>query len=361
MWEIFRQVTFAVAVMISAIAEIVIAVIANVLSLHTHVLTFHLLPTLITPEISVIIMTISHLLTALIANMLGYVLMGAIDDSVATVTVVILVLVYVIANEFSAASVFIAVAVTIIVTAPDGYPYSAIITGVVIVIICMIGVIGVFSALGFLTANVTRCVFILVNMIVARKLSSAVIAEPIAVSIYANVRHPTATLVTEVVTVLIDMLLSELLHTVSWAVAFLTSSVIIPVEAIVAQPKLAKIAEVIVITVIVHKIVILVAPVEIFEASVAEGVLVFIHVLFTRNLIFTNIAEAVAVLVYTGNGIPAYVTSAIVIIVCTHIVETGITDVTFMGILTSDHTHIRQPYSAFIRHRERRGIPPPFG
>ena len=40
MWEIFRQVTFAVAVMISAIAEIVIAVIANVLAIHAFMMTF---------------------------------------------------------------------------------------------------------------------------------------------------------------------------------------------------------------------------------------------------------------------------------------------------------------------------------
>lgn len=136
------------------------------------------------------------------------------------------------------------------------------------------------------------------------------------------------------------MLLAKLLHTVSRAVAILTSSVTIPVVAIVAQPQIAIIAEVIEVTIIVHKIVILVTPMEIFQASVAESVLVFIHVALARDLVFAQVTEAIAILVYTGDGIPAHVASAVVVFVGTHIVQTSVTVATFVRIFASDHTHI---------------------
>ena len=264
MREEARKVTFAVLVLVHAIGEIIVAVVANMFSFHAYMLTFKLLPTFIAPKVSVLVVTVAYLLITFITVVLGYAFVSTVDDSVTTVAIVIFVLVYVVANEFSVTAVFVTVPVVIIVVAPGGNPYAATIAGVIAVIVHMIGVVWVFSALGFLMADVARCVLILVDMVVARKFSSAFIARPIAVGVYTNVRHPTATLVTEVVTVTVDMLLAKLLHTVSRVVALLTSSVIIPVEAIVAQPKIAIIAEVIVITIIVHKIVILITPVEIF-------------------------------------------------------------------------------------------------
>ena len=126
------------------------------------------------------------------------------------------------------------------------------------------------------------------------------------------------------------MLLAKLLHTVSRSITILTSSVVSPIVAIVAQPKIAIIAGVIVITVFVLKIVILIAPVEIFKTSITESVSVFIHVLFARNQISAHVTDFVAVLVNARDRIPAYIAEAIAIFIRTHLVETSTTDIAFV-------------------------------
>ena len=328
MRAVFGQITFAVAVLIITITEVGITVVANVLAVHTCVLTFNHLPTFIAPEISVIIVAVGYLPGAFITVMLGGVLVCAVDDSVTTVAVVVLVLVYVIANELAVA--FIAVAVVIIIAAPDGNPYFAVVAGVITVRILVAGVVGILFALGFLAADVANCVFILVDVIIAIKLVFTFVARPIAVGICANIRHPAAALITIVIAILVYVILAKLLHTVSRVVAILASSVIIPVKAIVAQPKIAIITEVIVVIVLVHKVVILITPVEILETSIAKSVSVFVHVLFARNQVLTYVTVAITVLVYAGDRIPANITPAVAIFICTHIVEASTADSTFM-------------------------------
>ena len=84
------------------------------------------------------------------------------------------------------------------------------------------------------------------------------------------------------------------------------------------------------VTIFVLKIIFLVAPVEIFQTSIAKSVLVFIHVLFARNLILAHVTESIAVLVYTEDAIPAHVTMAVTVFVGTHIVEASTADSTLM-------------------------------
>ena len=283
MREIFGQVALTVTVMIGTIAEVVIAVEANVLALHTHVLTRHIHIAFIAPEVAVVIVAIADLLVTNIAVMLVHLVVSAIDDSVATVAVVVLIFIYVITNKRSATSVFVTVAVVIIVDAPDGNPYAAPIAGVIAVTIIVVGIIKIFLAFGFLAANVASGVFVLIDVFPAHQLRATFVAPEVAVGIHAHIRHPCAALITEVIAVTIDVLLAELLHTVSRFAALFASSVVIPVEAIVAQPQTAIIAEVIVVAVIVHKIVILIAPLKILDTSVAESVLVFVDVLVARN------------------------------------------------------------------------------
>ena len=328
MREIFGQITIAVTVVILATVKVCIAVITNVLALHARMLTGPLLPAFVTPEVAVLIVAIAYLLIAFIAIMIRCILVRAIDDSVATITIVIFVFVYVIANEFSVT--FITLSVVIIVVAPSGTPYAAPITNVITVIILMVSVIRIFLALGFLATYVTDRVFIIVDMVIASKLFTTFVAIPVAIVICANIGHPASALITEVIAILIYMILAKLLHTVRRAITIITSSVIIPVAAIVAQPKIAIIAEVVVVAIFVQNIVFLIAPLEIFLTSVAQSVLVFIHVLFARNLIFANVTPAVAVLVYTGDAIPAYIAMAVIVFVCTHIVESSTADSTFV-------------------------------
>ena len=123
MREIFGQVTFTVAILIIAIAEICIALSANMRVHRALVMTFNLLPAFIAEEISVFTVTVGYLLIASIADMHTYGFVSAVDDSVTSVAIVIFVLIHVITNEFSAASGFVAVAVVVIVDAPDGNPY----------------------------------------------------------------------------------------------------------------------------------------------------------------------------------------------------------------------------------------------
>ena len=115
MREIFGQVTFTVAVPIYTTAEVCITVIANMLTIHAHVLTRHFIIALIAPKVSVIIVAIGYLLITPIAIMLGCVLVSTVNDSVTTVAIIVFVIVYVIANKFFAT--FITVSVVIIIVA----------------------------------------------------------------------------------------------------------------------------------------------------------------------------------------------------------------------------------------------------
>ena len=328
MREVFGQITFAVAILILALCKVCIAVVANMLTVHAFVLTRHIHPALIAPEVSVLVYTIANLLVACVAVMVVYLIMSTVDDSIATIAVVVLVIVYVIAYEFFVT--FIAVSVVIIVAAPYGNPYATPVTGVIVAIILMVSVIRIFFTLGFLATDVAKNVPVIVDMVVAFKLISTFVAIPITVGVDTNIGHPAAALITVMITVFIYVILAKLLHTVSRAVAILTSSVIIPVVAIVAQPKIAIIAEVIEVTVFVQKIIFLIAPVEIFQTSIAESVFVFIHVLDARNQVSAHVTDFVTVFVYAGNATPAYVAIAVLIFIRTHIVESSAADPTFM-------------------------------
>ena len=204
MREVFGQVAFAVAILISATGEVSIAVIANMLAIHALVLTRHLHPALIAPEVTVIIIAVTYLLIAFIAIMLGSVLVRTVNDSVTAVAIVVFVLVYVIANEL--VITFVTVSVAIIIAAPYGNPYSAVVANVIIVIVCVVGIIGIFLTFSFLATDVTSCVSILVDMLQAHQLIATLVAEPIAVGIYAQVRHPAAALVTVMIAVIINMI-----------------------------------------------------------------------------------------------------------------------------------------------------------
>ena len=169
---------------------------------------------------------------AFIAIMFCYRLVSAVDYSVATIAIVVSVIIYVVTNEFCAA--FITVSIAIIVVAPDGSPYAAIVANVITFTVLVAGVIRIFLTFSFLTTNVASRVLVLVDMIIALQLCTTFIALPITISIYAYVRHPTAALITAMVAIFVYMILAKLLHTVSGSVAILTSAVVGPVAAIVA-------------------------------------------------------------------------------------------------------------------------------
>ena len=162
MREIFRQVAFAVAILIIAIAEICIALSANMRVHRALVMTFNLLPAFIAEEISVFTVTVGYLLVTLIAIMLGCVLMSTVNDSVTTVAIVIFVIVYVIANKFFAT--FIAVSVVIIIVAIGGKPYSAPIACMVIIVVLMPDVIEVLFTRSFLAASVAERISVIIDM-----------------------------------------------------------------------------------------------------------------------------------------------------------------------------------------------------
>ena len=194
MGEIFGQVAFTVAVSIFTTAKIFIAVMANMLVFHTHVLTRHLYVTLITPEVTVIIIAVAYLLMSFIAIMLSCGLVSAVDDSVATIAIVVFVIVYVITYELMIT--FITATVVIIVATPDGNPYTAVNADVITVRVLVEDIIGIFLTLGFLTTDIAGCVSVLVDMIITHQLLTAFVATPIAVSIYAHIRHPATALIT---------------------------------------------------------------------------------------------------------------------------------------------------------------------
>ena len=98
MREHFGNVALLVSVFVHTITEVIIAVIANMLPIHTLVLTRHLLIALVAPEVAVIIVAIGYLLITFIAIMLGRVLVSTVDDSATTIAIVVLVLVYMVTN-----------------------------------------------------------------------------------------------------------------------------------------------------------------------------------------------------------------------------------------------------------------------
>ena len=234
MREIFGQVTFTVAILIIAIAEISIALSANVRVHCAFVMTRHIHIAFVTEEVAVIIVAIADLFVADVAVMIVYLIMGAVDDSVTSVAIVIFVLIHVITNEFSAASGFVAVAVVVIVETPGGNPYTAPVAYVVPAGVLVVGGIGIFFTFSFLATDVAGSVLILIHMGVALQLITAFITMPITVGICAYVGHPAATFITIVVTVPVHVIFAKLLHTVSRSVAILASAVVGPVAAIVA-------------------------------------------------------------------------------------------------------------------------------
>ena len=234
MRENIGQIAFAVSVLIFAVAEVLIAVIANMLFFHSLVMTFKHHIALVTPKVSVIVVAIADLLVASFAIMLGRGLVFAIDNSKTTVAIVVFVLVYMITNKFSAAFRFVAVAVVVIVEATGGNPYTAPVAGVIAVRVLMVGGIGIFFTFRFLAADVASSVLILIHMGVALQLVTAFVAQPIAVGICAYVGHPAVTFITIVIAIPVHVILAGLLHTVSRSVAILASAVVGPVVAIIA-------------------------------------------------------------------------------------------------------------------------------
>ena len=162
MREIFGQVTFTVAILIIAIAEICIALSANMRVHRALVMTFNLLPTFIAEEISVFTVTVGYLLIASIADMHTYGFVSAVDDSVTSVAIIVFVIVYVIANKFFAT--FITVSVVIIIVAIGGKPYSAPIACMVIIVVLMPDVIEVLFTRSFLTASVAERISVIIDM-----------------------------------------------------------------------------------------------------------------------------------------------------------------------------------------------------
>ena len=230
MREILGQITFSVSVLIIAIGQILIADTANVLSVHSLVLTFYLLIALIAPSVRLAIITFAHSLIAGLANMLVNAIVSAIYDFIAPITIVVLVTVKVTANELSVT--FVTVAVIVIIVAIYRHPDVAMIADVITVIISVIGIVGIRSARCLLSAKITASIFVLVNVIVAGHIVGANIAYPISILIHANVRQPFAALVTVVVAVLVGM--SHIaLHTVCRAVTFVASSVAVSGTAII--------------------------------------------------------------------------------------------------------------------------------
>ena len=234
MREIFGQITSTVAILIIAIAEICIAPSANVRVHRALVMTFDLLPAFIAEEISVFTVTVGYLLIASIADMHTYGFVSAVDDYGTPVAIVIFVLIHVITNEFSAASGFVAVAVVVLVDAPEGNPYTAPVAYVVPLRVFVVGRVRICFAFCFLAADVAGSVLVFIHVIKALQLFFTFIATPIAVGIRAYVGHPAATFITIVVTVIVSVFFAKLLHTVSGSVAILTSAVVGPVAAIVA-------------------------------------------------------------------------------------------------------------------------------
>ena len=333
--EHFGEVTLFVSVFIHAVAEKFVANEAHMLAFHAGMLTRHIHITFVAPKVAVIIVAITHLLVADCAIMVIYLVVSTVDDSVATIAVIVLVFVDVEAKKFVAA--FIAEAVIVIITATGGNQNAAPVADMNRVIVLVVDAIGIFGAFGFLAANVADCVFVFVHMVVATELVSTVIAEPVAVLVCADIGHPSITFIAEVIAVFVYVILAKFLHTVSGIIAIVTSAVFIKIIAEVTHPKTAIVTVVIEVVIAVH-IVILVTPMEVFQTSIADGVLVFVYVSFARNQVFTHVTEAVAVFVCARNFLVALVAPAVAVFVRAEVVETGIAGFTFVSVFHDDAT-----------------------
>lgn len=110
------KVTNFVAILVLTFADICIADTANVLTLHAIVLAIYFLPAFVTEDI-ILTVTIRYLLIADLTIMLVNAFMITVDDFIAIIAIIILVIIQVIANEFFSASVFVAISVLIIIEA----------------------------------------------------------------------------------------------------------------------------------------------------------------------------------------------------------------------------------------------------
>ena len=210
--EHFGEVTLFVSVFIHAVAEEFIANEAHMLTFHAHMLTRHIHITFVTPKVAVLIVAITHLLVADCAIMVIYLVVSTVDDSVATVAVIVLVFVYVITNEFSAAFIFVAVAIVVIIPAIEREPYFAPVAGVVVVVVLVQGVIGVLFAGGFLTASVAERILVIIDMTNAFEFVAAnfTVAHAIFILLNTNVYQPYRASVAVVVIVFINVYLVTL-------------------------------------------------------------------------------------------------------------------------------------------------------
>ena len=340
------QVAIAVAILVKAIREEIIAVIANVLALHAVMQAFHHLPALIAPKVAVIVIAVAHLLVTFITIMSGRVLMRAVNDSVATIAIVVRVLVYVNANEFSAALVFITESIPIIIVAPGGDPYAAKIAGVIAVIIAMVAIVWIFLAARFLAAEIANGVLILVSMIKAGQFISAFVALPILIGVYASIGHPITAFVAVMVAILVDMRSSVLLHAIGGMITLITSSILIRITAPITHPNTASIAGVIEVIVTVH-IVRFGAPGGML-ADFANCILILIHVSGARHFVSAVVANEIAVLIGTRKLVFANIAQAVFVFIRAKLIETDVADRAYMRAITDEAASEGYPYLAVI-------------
>ena len=91
--EHFGEVALFVSVFVHTVAEEVVADKAHMLTFHTHMLTGHIHVAFVTEEVSVLIVAIADILVTGIADVFEYCIVGAVDDSVTAITIVVFVLV----------------------------------------------------------------------------------------------------------------------------------------------------------------------------------------------------------------------------------------------------------------------------
>ena len=131
--------------------------------------------------------------------------MGAVDDSVAIVAVVVFVLVYVITNEFSAA--FVAVSIVVIIQAIEGKPNATAVADMIVIIVLMPDAIGIFFTYGFLAASVAQSILVIIKMMNTLQFiaTNFTVAHAIFILLNTNVYQPYRASVTIVVIVFVDV------------------------------------------------------------------------------------------------------------------------------------------------------------
>ena len=167
MGEHFGEVALFISIFVHTFTEEFVTVVAHMLTFHTYMLARHFHIALVTEQVTIFINTIADLLVADGAVMVVYLIVGAVDDHVATITVIVLVLVYMDANKFSAALSFVTKAVVVIVEAYGRNPYTAPITDVKFDSVLVVGAVGIFLAFCFCAADIADSIFILIHVIVA--------------------------------------------------------------------------------------------------------------------------------------------------------------------------------------------------